>query len=426
MKELKKFLLENLSPKQIVLKNTLWLYLSEFSSKGIRAIVFFLVGRALGPYNFGIFEYFISFVGMIFLFADFGVSAIFIRDYQQKENKIEYIKNAFTLKILLPLIFGLLSLIAYFFSKKLVPFDVYFLIASFITLQNIESFFEAYFIAIQKAERRFIFNIISSISLVILILVGFSLSKSILTVSLAYLFSIIIGLIVGYFLFTNEIKVKISLDFSLVKYYLSNGFPLALFGLLGYIFFSTDKLILSYLKPIESVGFYSAAARLVNSLFLFSYLFNTALFPQWAKMVISYDKKRLKHFFKLILVSLIGLAFLISIIATLSAPFLIPLIFGNKFLNSISLFQVMVWIIIFVFPTGFLDLFLISYNRQWLDFFITLIPAILNIILNFILIPIYGTFGAIYSSLMAQCLNFLLTFFISLNILKKETFIIKK
>ena len=87
MEKLKNFLFNNLSPKQTILKNTFWLYFSEIISKGFRLLVFIYIIRVLGPKNFGVFEYLLSFVGIFFLFADFGILTIFIRDYQQQQDK---------------------------------------------------------------------------------------------------------------------------------------------------------------------------------------------------------------------------------------------------------------------------------------------------------------------------------------------------
>jgi O-antigen/teichoic acid export membrane protein len=418
MEKLKKFLFNNLSTKQTILKNTFWLYFSEIVSKGLRLLVFIYIIRILGPQNFGIFEYFLSFVGIFFLFADFGTSTIFIREYQQQQDKEKQTNIFFSLKIILAVIFSLLALGGYFFSKKFDGFLFYFSFVLFYFLMHIENFFESFFIALEKTEKKFIFNTLMSLFLFIFVFLGLTFFKNILAVILAYILSAFLGIIFAYLLTLSETKIKFFFDSQLAKHYLYNGLPLVLFGLLGYVFFTTDKIILAHLRSIEEIGYYSLASRIISVLFVIPSLFNTALYPYLAKKIGEKEERKVRFLFKNIILGSIISGFFITLVVFLLAPIVIPIFFGSKYNPSIKILQAFVWIIIFVFPTVFLDYFLISNHRQWLDFWITIIPAFLNVILNFVLIPFYGVYGAVYSSISAQALNFVLTFIASVYTLK--------
>jgi len=418
MEKLKNFLFTNLSPKQTILKNTFWLYFSEIISKGSRLLVFIYIIRVLGPKNFGVFEYLLSFVGIFFLFADFGTPTIFIRDYQQQQDKEKQTNIFFSLKIILAVIFSLFALVGYFLSKKFEGFLFYLGFVLFHFLMAIEGFFESFFIALEKAEKKFLFNTLMSLFLFIFIFLGLIFFKNILAVILAYILSSFLGIIFAYFLTLPETKIKFLFDQQLAKHYLYDGLPLVLFGLLGYVFFTTDKIILAHLRPIEEVGYYSLASRILSVLFGISYLLNTAFYPYLAKKIGEKEEKIIKPLFKNILLGLFLAGLLITILIFILSPIIVPIFFGSKYNFSIEILQAFVWIIVFVFPTNFLDYFLISNHRQWLDFWITLLPAVLNVVLNFILIPFYGVYGAVYSSISAQALNFILTFIASIYILK--------
>ena len=420
MENLKNFLFNNLNPRQTILKNAFWLYFSEIISKGLRFLVFIYIIRTLGPKDFGIFEYLLSFVGIFFVFADFGTSNIFIRNYQQQEDKEKHVNIFFVLKIFLGVVFSLVALFAYFISKKFNGFLFYFSFIIFYFLMNIENFFESFFIALQKTEKKFLFNILMSLSLFFFVFLGLTILKKISVVILAYILSALISIIFAYFLTLEEIKIKIFFDFELAKKYLFNGLPLVLFGLLGYIFFYTDKIILGHLRPLEEVGYYSLASRIVSVLFFIPSLFYTALYPYLAKKVVEKEEKAIKFLFKNILVGSILVGFFLSLLIFVLAPIVIPAFFGDKYSFSIKVLQMLVWIIVFVFPTIFLDYFLISYHREWLDFWITFIPACLNVFLNFVLIPIYGLYGAVYSSILSQFLNFILTLGAASLVMVKE------
>jgi len=422
MEKLKNFLFQNLTTRQIIFKNAFWLYLSEIFSKGLRLLIFILIIRILGPENFGIFEYLISFIGIFFLFADFGTSNIFIRDYQQDEDKEKHVNTFFWVKFLLSIIFSLLAILGYFFAKKFDGFLFYLLFVIFYFLTNLEGFFENFFIAVEKTERKFFFNTLMSLFLFIFVFWGLLIYPTVYTVILAYILSALVGLGFAYFLFLKEAKLKIYFNLSLIKYYLFNGLPLTLFGLLGYVFFTTDKIILAHLRPIEEVGYYSLASRILGAMFVIPSLFNTALYPYLARKVPE-RHALLKSLFLMIVTGSLIAGLILAGLIFLFSPILIPLFFGSKYLMSIPILQSFAWICIFVFPTIFLDYFLISNHKQWLDFAITLLPAILNIVLNFIFIPQFGAFGAVYASIISQFINFALTLVASIFVLKSLNFL---
>lgn len=417
LKNLKSLLFENINPRQIILKNSFWLYLSEFTSKFLHALLFLLIARILGPTEFGAFSYLISFIGIFFLFADFGINHLLIRDYQQKEEKEKYVRNAFYLKIFLSLIFFFISLFGFFLVKKVDGFLMYLLISLFFALKNLRSFFINYFIAVQKVEKNFILDFVESVLTLVLALLGLLFYKNILSIALAYLLSMSISLLLAIKILRDDWHWIKKFDFSLFSYYFHNGLPLVFFGFLGYIFFNTDQIILGYLRGVEEVGYYSVASKIVLSLFLVPYLFNTALYPY-----LSGEKRKEKIesiFNKIVLGSLIS-GFILSLLVFFLSPFLIVLLFGKEYFFSVYLLEFFIWILIFVFPTTFLDYFLISKGKQWLDFWITLVPALLNIILNLIFIPLYGALGAIFASLISQAVNFFLSLYSSYLVLKSS------
>jgi O-antigen/teichoic acid export membrane protein len=86
-----------------------------------------------------------------------------------------------------------------------------------------------------------------------------------------------------------------------------------LFGLLGYVFFTTDKIILAHLRSIEEVGYYSLASRILSVLFVIPIFFYTALYPYLAKKIGEKEEKIVRFLFKNILLGSILIGLLISL-----------------------------------------------------------------------------------------------------------------
>jgi len=101
--DLENLLFTNISPKQTFLKNSFWLLLAQIISRLFKLILVLVSARLLGPTGFGTFSYILSIVTFFFMFADWGVNTLLVRDFQQKEEKEQYVKVAFALPQLLPM-----------------------------------------------------------------------------------------------------------------------------------------------------------------------------------------------------------------------------------------------------------------------------------------------------------------------------------
>lgn len=413
----KSLLFENINPLQIILKNSFWIYLSEILYRGVQSLIFIIIARLLTVKEFGSFSYLVSYLGILYLFVDLGVGVLLIRDYQQKEDKILILQNAFSLKLIITLINFLVSIVCFIFAKKVESFLVYFLISLFFALSNIKDFFRSYFIAIQRTEKILIFNFVESFSSLILIFLGLMIFHKILVIGIAYILSLSFSLFIAIKLIGpiwNEVK---KLNFKLAKYFIFNGIPLSLLGFLTYLFLNIDQVILGHLRNIEEVAYYSVATRILFSFLLLPSFLSTALFPFLASKV---KDKKIPFIFKELTLIFILLGLISSIILIVTSPFLVTFLFGLNYAFSIYILQLYAIVLLFLFPTTFFDYFLISNNKQWLDFFITLFPAILGIVLNFVLISKYGVFGAVYSGIIAQILNFILSFLACFYVLQRN------
>lgn len=422
-----KFILRQWHSKQLFFKNVFWLYFAEAASKGVRLFVFLFISRYLGPTEFGVFEYFLSFVGLFFLFADLGISNIFIRDYNQSDDQKKQllIVEVFTLKLYLSLIFSFIALAGYIFTKNIGNIYIYMVFVLFYFFQNVENYFESYFVAKQISYKKFIFNFVSSWVLLAAVIVGLIMWKNILVVAVSYLLSMLSGSLIAYLLFWRETRIIFDFSFSVsfirFKYYIINGLPLTLFGLLGFVFFATDKIFITHFLGPQANGIYSIASRFVGVMQSIPSILTLAFFPILSFEVSRSNTNRLQTILFVFTILLMFIGLLSAILMYFLSEELILFIFGNEFAFSVPILKVFIWILIFLFPTNFLDYFLLSYNKQWLDFILTLLPALLNVVLNIIFIPLFGVFGAVYASIMAQGLNFILTFLASFFVLKKHS-----
>jgi len=413
---LKEFFLKNISAKQIVLKNTFWLFLGEVF---IRFFKFFLVvfgARILGPEGWGSFQYVLSIAAFFFIFSDLGIDYLVIRDYQQKEDFKERINTGSFIREILAFISLIIALVFSLFFENPDFQKTFILLSLFLFLGNLKNYLISFFQAIQKMERQFIIVFVESLLTLIFGIIFLLIFKNIISFAVAYFFGILFSFIVGLFLAKNFLYyLNPKFNFEFFKYYFHSGLPLALFGTLGFVFFTADQIILGKLKGVEAVGYYSVSNRVILFLITLSSLFLYSLLPQIALNIS--NKERLKTILKksIFFIILINSLFFVSVLFL--ADFL-PLLFGEKYIPSIQPLKLLSFILFLIPLTSLFDNFLFSINKQWQNFFITIFCAVLNVILNLELIPSYAIFGAIYATLISQLINLILTSMLSYRYFK--------
>jgi len=411
MEIIKEVLLKNKSPKQIVLKNTFWLSLGQFFIRLFKFLLVVFSARILGPEGWGSFQYVLSIASIFFIVSDWGISNLLIRDYQQKGDFKERIHTGSLIREILVFLSLIIALIASLIFENQNFRKTFIILAFFLFLSNLRDYITSFFQAIQKMEKQFVVNFIESLLTLIFGIIFLLTLKNMVSLSLTYFLGMFFSLIFCLLLAKNFlIYLKPKINYEFIKYYLINGLPLALFGMLGFIFFTTDQIILGKLKGVEMVGYYSIATRIILILTTFPSLFLTSLFPQLALSVS--NKERLRNIFKKSIPFILLISFSIFVFVLIFADFL-PLLFGQKYIPSIQPLKLLSLILLFLPLTNLFDNFLFSINRQWQDFFITLFCALLNVVLNFILIPQYSIFGAIYATLISQFVNLILTSLLS-------------
>lgn len=414
----RQFFLENLTIKQTILKNTFWLILSQIISKLFKLVLIIFAAKILGPSKFGAFNYLFSIAGFFFLFADWGITVLIVRDYQQKKDREKYIQAGFYLKILFAFISFIIALFGLFIFDNPEFKKAFVFIILLFFINNIKDYVVALFRAIQKMEKEFILFLIESLTSLIIGIIFLLIFKNIISLTVAYFLSGAISLLFSLILVLKYFKYSLKPIFNkeIIKYFIINGAPFIFFGLLSFVFFSTDQIILGKFRGVEEVGYYSLASKIIIFLTIIPSFFTTSIFPFLSSEV--NNKEKIKKNFNLFITLFLSLGILISVLGIILAPIIIPVVFGAQYFLSIKIFQFLILIIIFLFPTLFLDCFLAACNKQWQNFIITSICAILNLVLNLFLIPVYGMFAAASVSIFSQILNFFLTYNLSKKFIK--------
>ncbi len=98
---------------------------------------------------------------------------------------------------------------------------------------------------------------------------------------------------------------------------------------------------------------------------------------------------------------LFSMAFLIAFAVSYLSPYIITLLYGEQFSAAAKVLAINIWAGVFVFHGILRGQYLIIENKQNIGLWFRGLGALINIGLNFILIPEYGAIGAAWATLIS-------------------------
>lgn len=397
------------------MRNGFWRTVSIGSSKVVRVVAIFLAARWLGPIGFGDYSYVSSVLAIAFLFSDWGVNVLLARDVQQKTEDSSIFSSALVVKLSATFVSTLVGLLLPFFMSGMPLMLSLFVTLSF-AISNIREIYVSLMTARQRGELETISSLIEGVVTIILIGVLFFTHRTPAVFALTTTLGLLVSLFFSIFLVRKYLLIRIERpNFERVKYYFKSGFPLALFGIAGFIFFSSDQLFIKHLLGVEQVGYYSLATRVIYAAILIPNLIASVLFPVFARMV--GQKKAVHSFFQKGFIGLLLLGGVMGFIILLTKPFLLWM--APQYSSALPILNVLVFILIFLFPSLWSDFVLVAFHKQRQNFLITISAAALNLLLNLLLIPIFGILGAAYASIISQIINTGATYIYATVVIRK-------
>ena len=156
------------------------------------------------------------------------------------------------------------------------------------------------------------------------------------------------------------------------------------------------------LKPLgaKAVGIYSAAARISEAWYFIPVAIVTSVMPaiiQARKTDQNRYIKRLQNLYDL----LVAISLPVALIISISANFIINLLYGDQYQGAGLMLSIHIWSGIFVFLGSASSQYLLAEGYTLISFKRTALGAVVNILLNIWLIPIYGGVGSAVATLIA-------------------------
>ena len=404
----------NSEKKKLLLGDGLWLLCQHVLKFAVSFFVTLYLARYLGPEDYGLFALSISYILLFTILSDLGLPEILVRELVNTEKKDTLVSTVFFLRIL----GGFFSLLILIFLMKLFP-QTSIITNSLIILSPILFFksfnsFANFFQSINKNKYLSIATILSIIVGGILVLIFIRLEKSYFYFVFVYLleFVILSALLLVFYLSVNK-KFKFKFDKIIAKTMLFESWPLIIAGASAVISTRIDHIFIGNMLSQNTLGNYAAAAKVAEVWLVIPMIYGMVIYP----VLIEKQTNNISNYKKIIF-NTIALFLIIGLVGAGLISYLsdeiINFLFGDKYDLASTYY---IWSTL-----PFFSLFILSkifYIEKIVKFglIVSISSIILNILLNFILIKLYGAIGAIIGTLIANCLVYLIT----LIILKLKT-----
>ena len=400
--------------KQKVVRNLFWAVTGKVVTLLGSLLVGIFVARYLGPEQYGLMNYVVSFVALFQVFASFGLDNIEIREESKCKGTGEkgrvpgteantILGTAFGLR----LIFAGITMLLVILTAWLFEADTFtkwmITLYSLSMIMNTFGVIRNYFTSIVWNEyivkTEISRTIIGALIKVVLLLLHAPLAWFIA----ATLFDTI--LIAGGYLLSYRKQIASprlwTFDLPTAKYLIKESFPLLLSGAAVVVYQKIDQVMIGNMIDKASVGYYAVAESIAGMLIFIPTILSQTIMPI---LIQNYQVNKEQYQVKaqLFMDVTIWLCIIMCLIVSLLAPFVIRLLYGSQYESSILLLQVCVFKVIgyaFAQVTGAM---IITEGKQKYVVIRNIIGCVCAILLNLLLLPRYGVLGAAFASIIAS------------------------
>jgi len=381
----------------------------------VQALVGILLARVLGTANYGLYSYSLAYADIVCALSAFGIHEYVFRQLSSYHRSAHgespgrlffrvWAFHAFASTVSMVCA----GVVWHFFNRERPLYGLLFIVLCIGTVQNWRTFCQNGLMAMRCARgnaKGIVAGKIVSFGLflvAVILQLHFYLLVSVVLIGVFAEFLILLRVFLLSYDRDDSTETRSAWpNISGQGVFLSTLMPFALIGVAVTTYFQLDSLMIGLLRDGHSVGLYNAAYRTVLAVVFPAIVLSQAFLSTYSAAATCRDFSR-----RLIALALmLGAAgVILSVILYLSSDSLIVTLFGEDYTGAISSFRIIVWLLPVIFVTSFLGRLLIFFNYEWPLAKGLLAATLMNGLLNWVLIRLYGIEGAAVATILTEAL----------------------
>ncbi|AMV73150.1 lipopolysaccharide/O-antigen transporter [Desulfuromonas sp. DDH964] len=384
--------------------NTGWLFADKLVRMGLGLVVGIWVARYLGPTQFGLLSFVGSFVAIFSSLSLLGLDGIVVRDLvKAPEHAAEILGVTFFLRLSAGAIAYLAMLGAILLFRpddRLAQVFAAIMGAGllFQALDTIDLWFQSKVRSVYVVYAKCSAFIVSSVAKIALVMVRAPLIDFVI-VGVVELLLAATGLLVAYRYQGQRISAW-RVNLAHARRLLSDCWPLLLSGVVFMVYMRIDQVMLGQMIDDHEVGVYSAAVRLAEVWYFIPTAVVSSVFPNIvrAREVDAVEfYNRLQRLYNL----LAFMGYAVAVPVTFVSGVVVSRLFGQDYAAAGPMLALLIWAGLFANLAVARNAYLLAMNWSRVLFGMVLAGALVNVLLNLVLIPRYGGMGAVIASCVA-------------------------
>ena len=397
-----------------ILNNAKWILICRVAQALLQLLIGMLSARYLGPANYGLINYAASVVAFVMPIMQLGLPSTLIQELIEMPDKEgEIMGTAVVMDIIsslacMLLVYTFVSTMNHGETETMIVCILYSLSLVFRAMELMQCWFQS------KLQSKYP----SLVALCAYVIVSAYRIYLLVTNKSIYWFAVVnsvdygiigISLILIYWKLGTQ---KLSFSFRTVKRLFSRSKYYILASMMVTVFQNTDHIMLKTMYGDAENGFYSAA---ITSAGVCQFVYQ-AIIDSTRPVILAgkkagssdYEKNISRLYCITVYMALVqGVGF------TVFAKLIVRILYGEQYFATISVLRILVWYIAFCFMGAIRNIWILAEGKQRLVWRLNLAGALLNIAVNYVLIPVWGACGAAVASLGTQIFtNFVLGFLI--------------
>ncbi len=392
--------------------NASWIIGCKIVQSVLGLVISMLTARYLGPSQFGVINYAAAVVAFFAPIAKLGLNHVIVQEIVYSPDSEGDILGTSMGMSLLSSLFCIAGVVS--FSAIANPGDsettivcaLYSILMISQTMEFIQYWFQARLMSKYPSVVAVIVFVIISIYKAVLVFTQQSVYWFAVSNALDHL---IIGVVL-LFIYKKKCSHKLNFSFEWAKKLFSKSKFFIVSSMMVTIFAQTDKIMLNLMIDETATGIYSAACTCAGmTSFVFAAIIDSSrptIVESKKKSGVLYETNMCRLYSVVIFLALMQ-----SLAMTLFSKPIIWILYGKEFFDAIPVLSIIVWQTTFSYIGSVRNVWILVEEKQRFLWIINLSGALTNIVLNLLLIPLWGAMGAAIASVITQIFtNFIIGF----------------
>lgn len=386
-----------------VLKNAGWIVGCKIIKAILTLIVTAITTRYLGVEKYGIISYAAGLVAFAVPIMQLGLTGTMVHEIVNRPNEEGKVVGTVTGMTMLSSILCIIGVISFSLianageKETIIVCAVYSVMLFFNAFEMVRYWFHAKLMAKYSAMVMLISYAAVTLFQVLLVIFNADIYLFAISYSLDY-FLIALMLIV---IFKKKSKTKLSFSFSLAKEMFKVSKFYIISSLMFVVFAQTDRIMLKLMVGNAETGIYSAASNCATMVsFVFAAIIDSMrpeIFNARKENYALFENRMVELYSVLIYFSIV-----VCGLITLFAPLVVNILCGSQYTDAVIVLRIVVWMNVFSYVGTAKSIWLLAESKYKYLIVLNFCGAVLNVSLNFVLIPLMGATGAAITTIISQ------------------------